>query len=107
MELNRFERLVGFVYFSPRLNNSLFLPVLCWMWLVKGNRSGMTGMILHFHRLMLVAATALAVFATTYLTAQCGVERWSVKTGTDPDVGMINLNGSANTTVAKMRSCTA
>lgn len=30
--------------------------------------------------------------------AQCGVERWSVKTGTDPDSGLVNLN--APTSVA-------
>ena len=36
--------------------------------------------------------------------AQCGVERWSVKTGTDADVGLINLNSTTNTTIATMRA---
>ncbi|HEX7140821.1 MAG TPA: Ig-like domain-containing protein [Vicinamibacterales bacterium] len=38
------------------------------------------------------------------LFAQCGVERWSVKTGTDADVGLINLSSSTPQTIATMRS---
>jgi len=34
----------------------------------------------------------------------CGVERWSVKTGTDPDAGQVNLGSSTPNTVATMRS---
>jgi len=41
------------------------------------------------------------------LLAQCGVERWSVKTGTDPDAGLVNLSSSSSTTIATMRSWTA
>ena len=41
------------------------------------------------------------------LTAQCGVERWSVKTGTDADVGTVNLNSTTTTTVAALRALTA
>lgn len=47
----------------------------------------------------------LAVPAT--LRAQCGVERWSVKTGTDPDAGLVDLASSTSTTVATMRGLTA
>jgi hypothetical protein len=36
--------------------------------------------------------------------AQCGVERWSVKTGTDPDAGLVNVNSTTSTTIAAMRS---
>src|SRR5438876_6131236 len=39
--------------------------------------------------------------------AQCGVERWSVKTGTDPDAGSVNLSSSSSTTIVTMRSWTA
>jgi len=42
-------------------------------------------------------------FSSSTLLAQCGVERWSVKTGTDPDAGLVNLNSSTSTTVANMR----
>ena len=31
-------------------------------------------------------------------SAQCGVERWSVKTGTDPDAVLVNLNSASPTT---------
>ena len=36
--------------------------------------------------------------------AQCGVERWSVKTGTDPDAGLVNLNSPTATTIASLSS---
>jgi hypothetical protein len=39
--------------------------------------------------------------------AQCGVERWSVKTGTDADVGLVNTSVSTTTTIANMRALTA
>src|ERR1700686_4301310 len=38
---------------------------------------------------------------------QCGVERWSVKTGTDADVGLVNASVSTSTTIANMRALTA
>lgn len=40
-------------------------------------------------------------------TPGCGVERWSVKTGTDSDAGMVNLNSPQPTTISTMRSWTA
>ena len=36
------------------------------------------------------------------LNGSCGVERWSVKTGTDADAGLINLQSSAQTTIASL-----
>lgn len=54
-------------------------------------------------RRSLFLAVLLLVVPTT-LFAQCGVERWSVKTGTDADVGLVNLNSSSNTTIAAMRA---
>ena len=40
-------------------------------------------------------------------SGSCGVERWSVKTGTDPDVGLVNLNNPVIQTVSYLRSLTA
>lgn len=34
--------------------------------------------------------------------SSCGVERWSVKTGTDPDAGLVDLSTSTATTVAAL-----
>jgi len=41
------------------------------------------------------------------IAAQCGVERWSVKTGTDPDAGLVNLNSPTPTTVSYLAGLTA
>ncbi|HYX26433.1 MAG TPA: hypothetical protein VFC23_19925, partial [Thermoanaerobaculia bacterium] len=41
------------------------------------------------------------------LAQSCGVERWSVKTGTDADVGLINLSSSTANTIVTMRGWTA
>lgn len=40
-------------------------------------------------------------------TGQCGVERWSIKTGTDPDAAMIDLSTPVPTTITMMRDWTA
>jgi hypothetical protein len=37
------------------------------------------------------------------LAQSCGVERWSVKTGTDADVGLVNVNSTTANTVLTMR----
>jgi hypothetical protein len=37
----------------------------------------------------------------------CGVERWSVKTGTDADVGLVNVNSTTANTIVTMRGWTA
>jgi hypothetical protein len=37
------------------------------------------------------------------LAQSCGVERWSVKTGTDADVGKVNLSSSSSNTIVTMR----
>src|SRR5258708_19716365 len=60
-------------------------------------------MMQHLRRSRLLLAVLLLVVPTT-LFAQCGVERWSVKTGTDPDSGLVNLNSSTNTTIAALRA---
>lgn len=46
-----------------------------------------------------------AVFQNpTSSTGSCGVERWSVKTGTDADAGKINLQSTTQTTIASLRA---
>jgi Phosphoesterase family/Bacterial Ig domain len=56
-----------------------------------------------FRRLVFLVVGTLLVLPSNLL-AQCGVERWSVKTGTDADAGMVNLNAPMNTTIANMRA---
>src|SRR5437588_9735946 len=41
------------------------------------------------------------------LNGSCGVERWSVKTGTDADAGLINLHSTTQTTIASLTSLPA
>jgi hypothetical protein len=40
-------------------------------------------------------------------SGSCGVERWSVKTGTDADIGNVNLSSTSANTIVTMRSWTA
>jgi hypothetical protein len=42
-----------------------------------------------------------------YAAAQCGVERWTVKTGTDPDATLVSLSSPTSTTIANLRSLPA
>jgi hypothetical protein len=52
-------------------------------------------------------AAAIVLFITGNVFAQqCGVERWSVKTGTDPDAGLVNINSATATTIASLTSLT-
>ncbi len=63
-------------------------------------------MMLDLRRSRLLLAVLLLVVPTS-LFAQCGVERWSVKTGTDADSGKVNLNAPTSTTITAMRAFTA
>jgi hypothetical protein len=63
-------------------------------------------MMQHLRRRCLFLAVILLVVPSA-LFAQCGVERWSVKTGTDPDAGKVNLNSSTSTTITSMRAIPA
>ena len=49
------------------------------------------------------ATTSIAVTVQSTAPGQCGVERWSVKTGTDPDAGQVALSLVTPTTIATMR----
>lgn len=60
--------------------------------------------MMHYLRRSSLLLAVLLLVVPTSLFAQCGVERWSVKTGTDADVGLVNLNSSTNTTIAALRA---
>src|SRR6266436_6583429 len=61
--------------------------------------------MLRFRRQLLLVVSTLLLL-TSNLLAQCGVERWSVKTGTDPDAHLVNLNSPTSTTVTNLRAFT-
>src|SRR5438067_395186 len=48
-----------------------------------------------------------AVIAPNQARAQCGVERWAVKTGTDADASKVNLSSITSTTVAGLTAIKA
>jgi hypothetical protein len=48
----------------------------------------------------------LFLFPAPGVFAQCGVERWSVKTGTDPNASAVNLSTYISTTIYSMLSST-
>jgi hypothetical protein len=45
----------------------------------------------------------LGTFLTSSIYAQCGVERWSVKTGTDPQAPSVNLGSYVSSTIYNMQ----
>ena len=47
------------------------------------------------------------VAAPNSSTGSCGVERWSVKTGTDADAGLINLGSTTSSTIASLDALSA
>ena len=53
-----------------------------------------------FYLLSLCAILLACSSARTF--AQCGVERWSVKTGTDQDAGLLNLGSKTSTTISSL-----
>jgi hypothetical protein len=52
------------------------------------------------------ARSATAPITITVQSPTCGVERWSVKTGGDPDAGLVDLNNPVPTTIAALRLIT-
>src|SRR5438045_867687 len=64
--------------------------------------------MLQVRRIVLLAVATLTFLlsSSTALLSQCGVERWSVKTGTDPDAGLVNLNSPTSTTIVNLRAFT-
>ena len=51
--------------------------------------------------------TAPAPIAFTVSSPTCGVERWAVKVGSDPDAGLVNLANPIRTTISALRSIPA
>jgi hypothetical protein len=49
----------------------------------------------------------LLIFLPGRSFAQCTGERWSVKTGTDPDATLVNLNSTTSTTIASLSGIAA
>lgn len=54
------------------------------------------------HLLPLFVLTLITFTLTEQTYAQCGVERWSVKTGTDADSGLVNLSSSTPTPISNL-----
>jgi hypothetical protein len=52
------------------------------------------------------ARIATAPVTLTVQSPTCGIERWSVKVGTDPDVHLVNLNNPVRTTIAELGALT-
>jgi hypothetical protein len=50
------------------------------------------------------ARTAGTNISLSVTSPTCGVERWSVKTGTDPDAALVDVNTATPVTIADMRS---
>ena len=51
--------------------------------------------------------TAPAPIAFTVSSPTCGVERWAVKVGSDPDAGLVNLANPIRSTISALRSIPA
>src|SRR5207302_9908212 len=58
-----------------------------------------------FYLLSLCAILLACSPARTF--AQCGVERWSVKTGIDQDASLLNLSSKTSTTINSLWAITA
>ena len=54
--------------------------------------------------LTLFASPVLLLAFQPTLFGKCGVERWSVKTGTDSDSGLVDLSSSTPTTITDLRN---
>src|SRR5712692_670840 len=52
--------------------------------------------------LLAVLVSISVVWSNSASAASCGVERWSVKTGTDPDAGLVNTAAVTRSSVAAM-----
>ncbi|HXT63145.1 MAG TPA: hypothetical protein VN696_08925 [Pyrinomonadaceae bacterium] len=52
----------------------------------------------------IIVGVVCALLTSNSVFAQCGVERWAVKTGTDADAGLVNLNSTSATTIANLTS---
>ncbi len=60
-------------------------------------------MMLRFRR-SLLSVVAVGLILSSTLAFSCGVERQSVKVGTDADIGKVNFNAPQTTTIANLRA---
>ncbi|HBB88356.1 MAG TPA: hypothetical protein DC047_12145 [Blastocatellia bacterium] len=61
----------------------------------------------HRRYLIVLCLGAALLFLPARARAQCGGERWSVKIGSDPDAGLVNLNNPTATTLATLTALAA
>ncbi len=59
--------------------------------------------MIRFRRFLLSVVAVTLIFSSTFAVS-CGVERQSVKVGTDADIGKVNFNAPQNTTIAALRA---
>jgi hypothetical protein len=52
----------------------------------------------------IIVGVVCLLLTSSPLVAQCGVERWAVKTGIDADAGLVNLNSTSATTISNLTS---
>jgi uncharacterized protein (TIGR03437 family) len=55
----------------------------------------------------LIRAVAVLGVLWIHLLGQCGVERWPVKTGTDADARLVNVNNATSSTIASLIALSA
>lgn len=55
---------------------------------------------------LILSLVAVALVAVSHLHAACGVERWSVKTGTDPQAPSVNLSSYISSTIYNFHQST-
>jgi hypothetical protein len=53
-----------------------------------------------------LSLVTVALFAVSELQGACGVERWSVKTGTDPQASSVNLGSYISSTIYNFHQST-
>jgi uncharacterized protein (TIGR03437 family) len=73
--------------------------------MASANRSKSCRAGLSLLRLARIAALTVGFAIAAF--GQCGVERWPVKTGTDPDANKVDLNHVAPTTIASLAALAA
>ncbi|MDQ1639117.1 MAG: hypothetical protein QOF62_2456 [Pyrinomonadaceae bacterium] len=61
----------------------------------------------HRRYLVVLCLGAALLFLPARTFAQCGGERWSVKIGSDPDAGLVNLSNPTPTTLAALTALAA
>ncbi len=83
---------------------SFWVPVLLFLLILLGGSSSSVA-IVHPQQPQLQGDSGTA--DQEVLNGYCGVERWSVKTGTDADAGLINLQSTTQTTIASLISLPA